>query len=216
MILDVDPGTGAVALLDPDVTTRLHVAVRGLGAGDLAGVDPAVRGAGAGRVDGAEVLLDVDWLRERVRAAAGAGSRETDFTTMVEYSTSRGWVEGETHPAFRVHCEWPAEPRFAVLDFTRTVHREMRVRVGYERYTAADLVSHGPDPAAAPVAGREAAIAAHGPGHRYDIRHLLVEDGMVAVHAHRSAGPSDIAVPVVDLYRVEQAMIVENWRIGDR
>ena len=81
-----------MSISEPDDCRRLHVAT------DLppADVDAALRGTGIGRLgDTGDALLDVAELHSRARAVATAQSWDADWTAMIGYATTKGWVSDD-------------------------------------------------------------------------------------------------------------------------
>jgi len=241
VILDVDLSARppAVRLLEQDALRKFHVAVHGVPTGVFDGLDVAVRAAGAGRLDGAEVLVPVDWVRAQAQACGRYDEAwEKDFTAMVEYSDSRGWIE-ENGTCFRVHCEWEPRARVAsaevakaapgrsggrdnkalVLDFVRLVLHEGRVREGFEKYCAREgYIQHTPDI----KDGWDGAVEFLSglwetfPQFSYDVRHVLTDDenDLVLVHAfaRNAADPDDRGAAIFDLFRLNaDGLIIEHW-----
>ncbi len=52
------------------------------------------------------------------------------------------------------------------------------------------------------------------PNKRLDIKHVLAEGELVAIHFHVVRKPEDPGVAVVHLYRFEGDRIAEQWDIG--
>jgi hypothetical protein len=101
--VDLESDPGAVALAEPADCTRFHVAVRG--AGDAGTLDRVLRSNAAGAVDGdGEAMVRVDAVR-RLAAGAVGESWEADFTAMLAYARSKGWLS-EDGEAIRAHVEW--------------------------------------------------------------------------------------------------------------
>jgi hypothetical protein len=92
---------GSVSIEEPDDCRRLHVAT------DLppADVDAALRFAGIGRLaETGDALLDVAELHSRARAVATAESWDADWTAMIGYATTKGWV-GDDGRTVTAHVE---------------------------------------------------------------------------------------------------------------
>jgi hypothetical protein len=114
----VDLGTAEVVLHQPDDTA--HFAVRVVGAGDEAGgpatgaldtLAATLRDRGVGRLDAEGTAFippdQVRALAERAASDAGhplAAGWEADFTAMLEFAASKGWVA--TDGAIAAHIEW--------------------------------------------------------------------------------------------------------------
>ncbi|HUY21733.1 MAG TPA: hypothetical protein VMV22_05280 [Acidimicrobiales bacterium] len=110
MFVEVDLGAApvAVGLAEPGDCTRFHVAVvRGDADTDAdAGMlDRALRASATGSIDGdGEAVVRVDAVR-RMAAGAVGESWEADFSAMLDYAASKGWLT-EDRTAIRAHVEW--------------------------------------------------------------------------------------------------------------
>ena len=91
---------------------------------------------------------------------------------------------------------------------------------GFTELLGKDFVSHNPHVAHNPAAqsGREAfADYLSGPGSAHlrnatvAAKHLLADGDLVAVHTHVATPQGDLAT--VDLFRVDDGMIVEHWDV---
>lgn len=83
--------------------------------------------------------------------------------------------------------------------------------------SAAKYVQHNPQAAD----GREAFIKGFGAfidgsGYRCELKRVLADGDLVVVHSHckeRPANPKERGSAVVDIFRVEQGLIVEHWDV---
>lgn len=101
--------------------------------------------------------------------------------------------------------------RAAMRAFVDTAYGQKQVRKAYEAYAAADLVQHNPNIAD----GREAAIAEiegllKNPAAHFEVKHILVDGDMAAVHFRGSLGPG-MGAAVVEVFRLKAGKIVEHW-----
>ncbi len=85
-----------------------------------------------------------------------------------------------------------------------------------DRFLTHDFRHHNPDFPAGMEAIMEAmrADAKNVPNKRLDIKHVLAEGELVAIHFHVVRKPEDPGVAVVHLYRFEGDRIAEQWDIG--
>lgn len=110
------------------------------------------------------------------------------------------------------HAADPADANRATMRaFVDTAYGQKQVRKAYEAYVAPDLVQHNPNIAD----GREAAIAEiegllKRPGAQFEVKHIVVDGDMAAVHFRGSMGPG-IGAAVVELFRLKDGRIVEHW-----
>lgn len=101
--------------------------------------------------------------------------------------------------------------RATMRAFVDTLYGHKEVRKAYEAYVAPDLVQHNPNIAD----GREAAIAEiegllKNPAAHFDVKHLVVDGDLAAVHFRGSLGGS-MGAAVVEWFRLEDGKIVEHW-----
>ena len=98
-----------------------------------------------------------------------------------------------------------------VRAFIDTAYGQKQVRKAYETWVVPDLVQHNPNIAD----GREAAIAEiegllKNPAAHFDVKHIVVDGDIAAVHFRGSLG-SGVEAAVVELFRLRDGKIVEHW-----
>lgn len=101
--------------------------------------------------------------------------------------------------------------RATMRAFVETAYGQKQVRKAYEAYVAPDLVQHNPNIAD----GREAAIAEiegllKNPAAHFDVKHVVVDGDLAAVHFRGSLG-GDVSAAVVEWFRLKDGKIVEHW-----
>ena len=100
-----------------------------------------------------------------------------------------------------------------VVDFYRTVFIEKRVVEGFERYVAPEYVQHNPllatgrEPAVKFLSSRMTRESIS------DIKRVVAEGDLVALHVHSRNNLSDRGRAVVDIFRVANGKIVEHWDV---
>ncbi|MFQ5919841.1 MAG: ester cyclase [Thermoplasmata archaeon] len=84
------------------------------------------------------------------------------------------------------------------------------------RFLTPDFKHHNPDvPAGIKALTRAMRDDAEKvPNKRLDVRHVLVDGELVAVHSHVVRQPGDPGLAIVHLYRFEGNKIAELWDIG--
>lgn len=107
-----------------------------------------------------------------------------------------------------------ARNRAAFLDFVRLYYGERKVREAFDRYVDADYQQHNPHIAD----GREAAVAwllkmTTGSTVRMDIRRITVDGDYAVVHLHASQGPHDRGHVIMNLFRLQDGIIMEHWDV---
>ena len=95
-------------------------------------------------------------------------------------------------------------------------HKTCSMRDAFERYATPDLVEHRAD-----IAGgtRDAAIAflrdliARFPAPKWKIVRSAAEGELVFLHVHVIPAPSEHGVAIVEIFRVRNGKIVEQWDV---
>jgi predicted SnoaL-like aldol condensation-catalyzing enzyme len=110
------------------------------------------------------------------------------------------------------HAADPADVNRATMRaFVDTAYGQKQVRKAYEAYVVPDLVQHNPNIAD----GREAAIAEiegllKNPAAHFDVKHIVIDGDMAAVHFRGSLG-GGMGAAVFELFRLKDGKIVEHW-----
>jgi len=104
--------------------------------------------------------------------------------------------------------------REVVLHFVELFYRQKNVRRAFQTYVASDYVQHNPNI----PDGRDAAIALLEPMFSrpeavFDIKRILVDGDLAAVHLHGRTQPDSLGGAVVDLFRLANGLIVEHWDV---
>lgn len=104
--------------------------------------------------------------------------------------------------------------RAVVAHFVELFYVQKDVRAAFETYVVPDYIQHNPGI----PDGRDAAIAFlepmfSNPGARFDVKRILVDGDLAAVHLHGRGRPETKGGAVVDLFRLKDGMIVEHWDV---
>ena len=104
--------------------------------------------------------------------------------------------------------------RAIVLDFVELFYARRQVRLAFEKHVGDTYIQHNPNL----VDGREAAIAMleplfSAPGASFEIKRVLVDGDLAAVHLHGRRSPEVRGGAVVDLFRISNGKIVEHWDV---
>ena len=104
--------------------------------------------------------------------------------------------------------------RLIVQRFVELFYAQKNIRLAFENCVAEDYVQHNPGI----LDGREAAIVAlepmfSRPDSRFDVKHILVDGDFAAVHLHGKSAGGEAGGAVVDLFRLENGLIVEHWDV---
>ena len=124
-----------------------------------------------------------------------------------------GCATGERAKADADRLASTAANKKLVVDFYRTVFIEKRVVEGFERYVAPEYVQHNPLLAS----GREPAVKFLSSRMTResisDIKRVVAEGDLVALHVHSRTNLSDRGRAVVDIFRVANGKIIEHWDV---
>lgn len=108
-----------------------------------------------------------------------------------------------------------AAPKEIVTAFYRLAFVEGHAGEAARRYISPDkYVQHNPEAAN----GRDAFIAGFGAfvdqsGYRCRLARVIAEGNLVVTHGHCQQTPTERGTAVVDIFRVEQGLIVEHWDV---
>jgi predicted SnoaL-like aldol condensation-catalyzing enzyme len=104
--------------------------------------------------------------------------------------------------------------RAIVLDFVELFYQRRQVRLAFETHVDEVYIQHNPNIGD----GREAAIAMleplfSSPGASFEIKRVLVDGELAAVHLHGRTSAQTRGGAVVDLFRLAHGKIVEHWDV---
>ena len=104
--------------------------------------------------------------------------------------------------------------RAVVLDFIELFYHQRQVRRAFEKHVGDVYIQHNPNI----PDGREAAIAMleplfASPGASFDIKRVLVDGDLAAVHLHGRRSAQGSGGAVVDMFRLAEGKIVEHWDV---
>ena len=105
--------------------------------------------------------------------------------------------------------------RAIVTDFFHMFYMEKKTREAFEKHVVADYIQHSP---MAPN-GREATLQvlepflASQPDLTYEIKRILVDGDLAAVHSHVIPAPGERGIAVIDIVRLKDGKIVEHWDV---
>ena len=106
-------------------------------------------------------------------------------------------------------------PKQVVTKFMTQFYIDKQVRQAFETWVDPGYIQHNPMAAT----GRDAAIAflepffAGNPGLRYEIKRIIADGNLVAVHAWGRMNEADRGMAVVDILRVQGCKVMEHWDV---
>lgn len=116
-------------------------------------------------------------------------------------------------PAFAGTCK--LTPKQVVTRFMTQFYTQKDVRGAFESWVDPAYVQHNPMAAT----GRDAAIGflepffKANPGIRYEIKRVIADGNLVAVHSWGRFSEGDRGVAVVDILRVKGCRVMEHWDV---
>ena len=106
-------------------------------------------------------------------------------------------------------------PKEVVTQFMTRFYLEKQVREAFETWVEPGYIQHNP----LAKTGRDAAIAflepffkSH-PDIHYEIKRIIADGNLVAVHSHGVFTPGERGLAIVDILRVEGCKIAEHWDV---
>ena len=106
-------------------------------------------------------------------------------------------------------------PKEVVTSFMTQFYVEKDVKGAFETWVDPGYIQHNP----MAQTGRDAAVAflapffASNPGIHYEIKRIIADGNLVAVHAHGRFSPEDRGIAVVDILRVDGCKVMEHWDV---
>jgi predicted SnoaL-like aldol condensation-catalyzing enzyme len=108
----------------------------------------------------------------------------------------------------------PLTNREIIEEFARLFYREGAVHEAFEKYVHPAYIQHNPGI----PDGRENAIERlapmwRRPGFTTEVLRILVDGDFAALHIRADNGPGQTRAAVMDLYRLQDGLIVEHWDV---
>jgi len=107
-----------------------------------------------------------------------------------------------------------AENKELVLTFYRTIFDDHKVAGAFEKYATPDYVQHGPlaEDVPSTIQFLQSYLDAT-PDHWWEVKRVLTDGDLVALHIHSRVGADDPGRAIVDIFRVEDGRVVEHWEV---
>ena len=104
--------------------------------------------------------------------------------------------------------------RVFIEAFAEVFYKQKNVRKAFMDFVAEDYIQHNPSISN----GREEAIKMLEPKFSskdaaFEIKRILVDSDLVAIHLNGKLSANTLGVAVVDMYRIESGKIVEHWDV---
>ena len=101
-----------------------------------------------------------------------------------------------------------------VLKFYRTIFDDHKVAEAFEKYATPDYIQHSPLAESVPstIQFLQSYLDAT-PDHWWEVKRVLADGDLVALHIHSRVGAADPGRAIVDIFRVENGRVVEHWEV---
>jgi predicted SnoaL-like aldol condensation-catalyzing enzyme len=101
------------------------------------------------------------------------------------------------------------------VSFLTMIFNEHKVAEAFELYSVPDYKQHNPYAAsgAKPAIDFLGSYMKQNPQCRTDIKRVIAEGDLVAIHNNPKSNPSDRGRAVVDIFRIENGKVVEHWDV---
>jgi predicted SnoaL-like aldol condensation-catalyzing enzyme len=102
-----------------------------------------------------------------------------------------------------------------VMNFYTLAFVNKKVEEAINKYVGDIYIQHNPDV----QDGKEGVIKFlsnflnSNPQMVFNVKRVIAEDDLVAIHHHSKMTPEDRGVAIIDIFRVEQGKIVEHWDV---
>lgn len=104
--------------------------------------------------------------------------------------------------------------RELVLTFYRVIFDDHKVAEAFEKYATPNYIQHSPLAQDLPSTIRFLQSYLDGtPGHTWELKRVLADGDLVALHIYSQSGPDDPGRAIVDIFRVENERVVEHWEV---
>jgi predicted SnoaL-like aldol condensation-catalyzing enzyme len=116
-------------------------------------------------------------------------------------------------PADAASCR--LTPKQVATKFMTKLYIDKQVREAFETWVDPSYIQHNP----MAQTGRDAAVSflepffASHPDIHYEIKRIIADGKLVAVHSHGQFAKDDRGIAVVDILRVEGCRVMEHWDV---
>lgn len=106
-------------------------------------------------------------------------------------------------------------PLEVITQFSDLFYRQKNVRMAFEQWVHPDYIQHKPTlpNGREPVVSFLEKLLDRYPDRIFTIHRVIASDDLVAVHYHSQSSPEDTGFAVVDIFRVEDCLMVEHWDV---
>ena len=116
------------------------------------------------------------------------------------------------------NAKTPAKPKKnkdIAVKFLTMIFNEHKVEEAFKLYSVPDYKQHNPYAAtgAGPAIAFLGGHVKQNPQCSTDIKRVIAEGDLVAIHNNPKANPNDRGSAVVDIFRIENGKVVEHWDV---
>jgi len=100
------------------------------------------------------------------------------------------------------------------VTFYRAIFDDRKVAEAFGKYASPDYIQHSP--LAADLQSTINFLQAYldsTPEHDWELKRVLADGDLVALHVHSWSVPEDPGRAIVDIFRVENGLVVEHWEV---
>ena len=141
-------------------------------------------------------------------------TRITVLTVLVIFLTIAFPVRAESIRDTKVSETQEAINKELVINFYTAVFTDKKVAQAFKKYATPGYIQHSP--LATDVQGTIDFLQAYldgTPGHGWELKRVLADGELVALHIHSWSGPEDPGRAIVDIFRVEGGRVAEHWEV---
>ncbi|WP_375202689.1 nuclear transport factor 2 family protein [Hyphococcus sp.] len=118
-------------------------------------------------------------------------------------------------PLSSVEGQCQLTPLEVVNQFSELFYQQKKVRQAFEQWVHPDYIQHKPTlpDGREPVVSFLEKLLERYPDRVFTIHRVIASSDLVAVHYHSQSSPEDLGFAVVDIFRVEDCLMVEHWDV---
>jgi predicted SnoaL-like aldol condensation-catalyzing enzyme len=152
----------------------------------------------------------------KFRTAAGTlpCARVTALAVVLSLSAAAAPASAQSYQVPSSSDAQEAKNAELVLKFYRTIFDDRKVAEAFEKYATPDYAQHSPLATDVPstIQFLQTYLDAT-PDHWWEVKRVLADGDLVALHVHSRVGEGDPGRAIVDIFRVANDRVVEHWEV---